>query len=280
MVSSVKSLHIYPVKSLRGISLEASELLDTGLRWDRHWLLVDRHGQFLSQRRLPAMARIATALREHQLVLHCQGQPELCVSVDRPGGEPQLTEVWGDRCTVVDQGDTAARWLARALGSEHEPRLVRMAGGYLRPQKHPERYGTQTHTQFADSAPYLVANQGSLDSLNKTLTANQQAPVPMNRFRPNIVVEGLEAFREHELASLEGPCYTLEICFPSERCIMTTMNQETGEADPAGEPFKTLRRINPMPKPKTGPAFGELTTLSRGVNSTIAVGDILQPGWQ
>ncbi len=102
----------------------------------------------------------------------------------------------------------------------------------------------------------------------------------MNRFRPNIVVDGLEAFREHQLDRLEGPAYSLKACFPSERCVMTTMDQETGEADPAGEPFQTLRTINPMPKPKKGPAFGELTTLGRGMNGTIAIGDTLLATWK
>lgn len=280
MKISVKSLHVYPVKSLRGINLQSATLLETGLQWDRHWLLVDAQERFLSQRRLPAMAGVTTLIGANGLVLRHDEQPDVHVPFDGVPGRAIVTEVWGDRCEVVDQGDEVAAWMSAVLGKNHAPRLVRMANGYQRPQAHPERYGVHNHTLFADSAPFLVANSASLVSLNQTLVADGLQPVTMDRFRPNIVIDGLDPFSEHQLASLKGPGYELEIRYPRERCVITTMDQQTGKADPSGEPFRTLRRINPMPGDAGGPAFAELAVLGKASNKRIRVGDALKPGWK
>ncbi len=276
MPLKVHSLHVYPVKSLRGIDLDSAELTATGLRHDRAWLAIDDQHRFLSQRRLPAMARVTTALDTDALELGAKGLPPCRVSFDRDPGPTLRTEVWGDVCEVTDEGDAVAAWLKRALGTAFMPRLVRMAPAYDRPQKRPERYGSGTHTFFADTAPFLVAGVGSLDRLNRSLREDGHHAVPMDRFRANVVVDGLAPFGEHGLESLHGPGYRLGLRYPRERCVMTTMDQATGEKDPAGEPFNTLRRINPMPDNPRGPAFGELAVLEAGAGLTIRVGDPLE----
>lgn len=280
MAIHVTALKVHPVKSLRGFSVPSTRFTPEGLAWDRAWLLIDSQGQFLSQRRHPRMATVETAVTEEALVLTREGHGACSVPLAPLDGERRVTEVWGDRCEVVDQGDPVSSWLGSALELDTAPRLVRMAPGYRRPGKRPERYGEATPL-FADTAPLLVANEASLDALNSALVEGGQAPVPMSRFRANIVLSGLEAFGEHELQALRGPGYRLGLRYPRERCVVTTIDQRTGHKDPSGEPFRTLRRLNPMPggDRRSGPAFAELAVLEAGNGATISVGDALEPVW-
>lgn len=273
----IRSLHVYPVKSLRGIERERATLTAQGLAHDRSWLILDRDDRFLSQRRLPAMARVTTALTREGLRLEAAGQAPLDIPFAVPDGQRRSTQVWDDPCEVVDEGDVAARWLAAALGEEHGPRLVRMAADYRRPQPRPDRYGAGTTVQFADTAPLLVTNVASLAALNERLAADRHQSVPMDRFRANVVVEGLAAFAEHRISALQGPGYRWGLRYPRERCVIITMDQATGERAEPEQPFATLKRLNPMPG-KPGPAFGELAVVEAGTGATVAVGDVLTPG--
>jgi hypothetical protein len=136
--------------------------------------------------------------------------------------------------------------------------------------------GSETRIVFADAAPYLVASEASLEALNRELVARALRQVPMNRFRPNVVVRGLAAFQEHGVAMLSGSDYALRFRAPCERCVVTTINQDTAERDPQRQPFRTLVDINPMPGNPRGPAFAENATLETGNGAMIAVGDRLQ----
>ena len=277
---TVTSLHIYPVKSLGGITLPETELYHAGLRYDRQWMLLDQRGRFLSQRHLPALTQIATGLNPGALMLEANGMEPLRIPFRERQGPVIHTEVWGDACEVADEGDHAAQWLAQVLGRDPGARLVRLRSGFKRPQKHPERYGEDTTTQFADSAPYLLTAQESLAALNGELIKHGLEAVDMNRFRANIVLSGLPAFAEHRIAELKGHGFTLRLCYPRERCVITTIDQETGQIDAGGEPFKTLRRMNPMHQARPssdsgGPAFGELAVLVAGQPARLRVGDQL-----
>jgi uncharacterized protein YcbX len=150
-----------------------------------------------------------------------------------------------------------------------------MKPGFQRPQNRPELLGENTTTFFADAAPYLVANEASLDALNQSLVAGGHQAVPMNRFRPNIIIRGLEAFAEHRLSRLDGEGFRLGFCHPCERCVVTTIDQETAEKHPGRQPFKTLRDINPMPAKKPAPAFGHNAILSQGEQTTLNTGSTL-----
>ncbi|NRB72494.1 MAG: MOSC domain-containing protein, partial [Xanthomonadales bacterium] len=108
---TVTSLHIYPVKSLGGITLPEAELCHEGLRYDRQWMLLDRQGRFLSQRHLPGLTQIATGLNPGALMLEANGMEPLRIPFRERQGPVILTEVWGDACEVVDEGDPAAKWL-------------------------------------------------------------------------------------------------------------------------------------------------------------------------
>ena len=150
-----------------------------------------------------------------------------------------------------------------------------MAPGFVRPQSQPEKLGKKTATHFADAAPFLVANESSLDVLNHELETRGHNTVPMNRFRPNIVVRGLAPFAEHEIAELSSENYRLGLCHPCERCVVTTIDQATGIKTPDRQPFRTLGEINPMPGTKRSPAFAQNAILKEGDGQAIALGDRL-----
>jgi uncharacterized protein YcbX len=269
----LRSLHVYPVKSLRGIDLDEATLTPLGLEYDRAWLLVDAKGRFMSQRQYPGMARIGTRLTGDALELSVTGGEPLHIPFPVPEGRRFRTRVWDDECIVLDEGDDASRWFEHALELDAAPRLVRMAPEFQRGMKRPERYGSDTTIYFADTAPLLIANVGSLEALNAALEARGHEPVPMNRFRANLVVDGLEAFTEHRIEQLQADGYRLGLRYPRERCVMTTLDQSTGARDPAGQPFALLREINPMPDNPKGPAFGELAVVEAGAGATLRSGD-------
>ena len=276
MHAVLRSLHVYPVKSLRGITLDTATLTPLGLEHDRAWLLVDAKGRFMSQRQYPDMARIGTRITRDSLELATVGQAPLNVSLETPNGNRLHTRVWDDYCEVLDEGDDVSQWFAAALRMNPGPRLVRMAPGFKRSLKRPEREGEGTTTCFADTAPLLVTNLASLERLNEVLVARGLEPVPMDRFRANLVVEGLTAFSEHGVECLEGPDYRLGLRYPRERCVMTTMDQSTGTRDPTGQPFALLQEINPMPDNTQDPAFGELAVVESGAGQTLATGHLMR----
>lgn len=272
----VQSLHVYPVKSLGGVELQSARLGPLGFEHDRQWMLVSDRGQFITQREHPRMALVKTAFSESGVELSLAGHGRISLPFEARDGRRIRTSVWGDVCETIDQGEEVSAWLGQVLKLARAPRLVRMAAGYQRPQRRPERYGADTTTLFADGAPYLVANQASLDTLNAALRAAGHAAVPMNRFRPNIVLAGLPAFAEHRFRRVRGPAYSLDLAYPCERCVITTVDQASGEAHPGQQPWQLLRTINPMPAKPQAPAFAVNSVLLEGSGSLAHVGDQLQ----
>jgi uncharacterized protein YcbX len=271
----VTALYVYPVKSMKGIGLGQATLTSRGLLNDRSWMVVGPDGRFVTQRNQPRLGLVHTRLEADGVALERDGHGSVTLPYEAVEGDHVETQVWGDACDTVDQGAEVSEWLTQAIGSPVPLRVVRMAPEFTRPQNQPERYGADTSTYFADSAPFLLASEDSLAELNRVLAAQGHAPVPMNRFRPNIVVRGLEPFAEHRVTDLAGPGWRLRLADPCERCIVTTINQETALRDTSREPYLTLRRINPAPGPKPGPAFGQNAILGQGEGRTIAVGDPL-----
>ena len=274
--ASITSLHIYPVKSLKGIALKKAELTSKGLLHDRHWMVIQENGRFATQRDFPRMSLIHTALDEEGLHLSMQDMDPIRISYELQAGRVMDTSVWGARCRVIDQGVEVSQWLTRALALETPVHLVRMEPDYVRPQMKADFLGTDTTTDFADAAPFLITNEASLVQLNFVLMSKQLESVLMDRFRPNIVVRGIEPFAEHKLSGMNSDRYSLDVCYPCERCIVTTINQQTAHKDPRMQPFRTLQKINPMPGGKKAPAFGENAILTGGKGEIISVGDRLQ----
>lgn len=274
----VSGLYVYPVKSMRGIALDEATLTPKGLEHDRRWMVVRPDGRFVTQRDEPRLALIHTRLDAQGVTLSREGHGSIFIPFEFVGGEPLQTRVWQDDCAAADEGDQVSGWLSAAIGCQDPLRLVRMAAGFERPQTQPQRFGADTTTVFADAAPFLVASESSLESLNRELDAQGQAPVPMNRFRPNIVVHGLPPFAEHRAAALGGQGWSLTLVDHCVRCLVTTVDQATAQRDPAREPYQTLRRLNPAPGEKSPPAFAQNAVLGGGAGARIAVGAALTLG--
>jgi uncharacterized protein YcbX len=271
--ADITGLTIYPVKSMRGIALKRAVLTRQGLENDRRFMLVRANGRFLTQRELPRLALVQTSLEEGGVVLSLDGHGSVTIPFMAAGGEPVQTKIWRDECETVDQGEAISGWLTQALESSTILRLVRMSPGFIRPQSQPENLGAETNTHFADAAPFLIVNEASFESLNRELEARGHSPVPMDRFRPNIVVRGLAPFAEHSLKELESKNFSLKLCHPCERCVVTTIDQATAGKDPGWQPFKTLREINPVAGKRPAPAFGQNAILLSGEGQTMALGD-------
>ncbi|GEK50168.1 MOSC domain-containing protein [Vreelandella venusta] len=275
---NITQLIVYPVKSLKGIDVTQSELNGHGLAWDRRWMLVDAQQRFVTQRQLPQLATIAVELTDQALVLSHPNVDPIAIPLADPQGNLRLVKVWNDHCKAMPESENVSHWLVAALGEQAQGiSLVRFASEFTRPVEEDFLAGGEAHTYFADGYPFLITTTGSLDALNQALFANGQSPVPMNRFRPNIVVECESAWVEDQWATLAGQSgYELTLRKPCQRCKITTVDQQTGTVPQQAEPLKTLLALNTQPHLK-GAHFGQNATLTTGQGSTIRVGDEVVP---
>ncbi|MCG6657470.1 MOSC domain-containing protein [Halomonas campisalis] len=275
----ITQLNVYPVKSLRGIALERAVLEPRGLAYDRQWMVVDDAGRFVTQRQLPRMAQVSVSLEADSLVLEHPEAESLAIELAR-SDRPRLTAyVWDDACQALDEGEEAADWLTGVLGELRGSRLRlvrfaaphrrRVADDFLRP-------GDVAHTAFADGFPFLVTSEASLTALNEVLRAKGLSPVPMSRFRPNIVVQGALPFAENGWDTLSAAAghIRLGIRKPCQRCKITTVDQHSGEIAVPGEPLRTLVAMNTVAAP--GGYFGQNAILLAGEGATMALGDSLR----
>jgi hypothetical protein len=248
----VESLHVYPVKSARGIALESAAIEERGFEHDRRWMVVDARGRFVSQREEPRLALLAVAVEASELVLSTPGMPVLRVPL-APRGARRPVRIWDDPCEAVSVGPEAAAWLGDLFGAPSD--LVYMPDDVRRPRP----------VGFADAYPFLLLSTASLDDLNRRL----ERPLPMNRFRPNIVVSGCAAFAEDAWRRIAIGGIPFAVAKPCARCAITTIDQETGER--GVEPLRTLaafRRVG------TEVMFGQnLLHEGRGV---VRVGDAVE----
>jgi uncharacterized protein YcbX len=245
-----------------------AQLDETGLRFDRHWMVIDRHGRFVTQRDLPGMALVTPRLEADRLILSAPGVEALALPIG--GGSDRIeVSIWDDRCLALDQGDDAAQWLSAFLGGDL--RLARFDASVPR-QGNPEYGARQGYTQFADEHAILVISEASLADLNSRL----EKAVPMNRFRPNIVITGIEAYDEDHLEALRADGIELRLVKPCIRCEITTTDQETGEV--GAEPLNTLASYRVHPK-LGGVAFGQKAIVARGVGRTLRLGQSLEEAW-
>lgn len=263
-MARIASLHIYPVKSCRGIDLAKARLTPTGLEWDRRWMIVDGKGKFVTQRTHPLLTTISTAITDSRLELSAAGHPALVVD-PRAGGAAHPVQVWRDHCSGIDVGDEAASWLAQVLGARFQllrmndevPRLA--DSHYAGPRPQP--------VSFTDGYPVLLTSIESLAELNQRLPA----PIPMNRFRPNVVIEGVEAYAEDAMVAFRSGAVALRGVKHCTRCINTTTDQFDGTRDAGSEPLKTLKTYR-YDKILRGIAFGQNCVVAEGVGELLSVG--------
>ena len=224
----VSGLFVYPVKSLRGIALERSAVGLRGLRHDRHWMVVNENGRFRTQRQIPKMAQVSTGI-EDGLVLSVEGGGRI-VAPFEPQGPAMEATVWGWTGAVDLVDPQVDRWLSNVL--EAPCRLVAMRGDMDRRSSH------DAPVAFPDGHAVLVVGEASLAGLNERL----DEPVPMDRFRPNVVVRGSGAYAEDGWSTIQIGSVDLEFAKRCGRCVVTTMDQRTGVGHPREEPLRTLAR--------------------------------------
>ncbi len=280
---NIQSLWIYPVKSLRGFAVDSAILSSQGLQYDRHWMVINEDNQYITQRKYGEMILIHTQIEDGKLILSKPNDPTLgtfTVSLHQQTKTEKITAaVWGDTCQVYDEGKAVSDWLTQAIGSEKTLRLVRMAEDKRIQSKPeltlPEFSHLETDTLFADAAPFLTANPQSLERVNQQMLAAGHASVTMEHFRPNIVLDGLPAFAEHQIQTLNHQDYQLRHCYPCPRCVIPTIDVNTGLRHSQQQPFSLIAEINSMPNKAKAPAFGENAILIKGHGQTIRVGDNL-----
>ena len=232
----LSGLFIYPVKGLKGIALDEARCTDRGLENDRRFMVVDPAGTFLSQRSHPKMATVWTEIAGDMLSLAAPDMDEVRVPLAPVGGEAMRVQVWSSTCDAIAVSREADAWLSDYLGLAC--RLAYMPGDSERYSN--ARYaGGGKRVGFADGYAYLATTEASLADLNARLAARGHPPLPMNRFRPNLVVAGGGAFAEDRWKELRVGSAVLAAAKPCGRCEVTTTDQASGERR-GPEPLATL----------------------------------------
>ncbi len=253
----VSQLHFYPIKSCAGVALESAEIDERGIKDDRSWLIVNKDDVFLTQRDLPKMCLIQTKIvpapridplpehmddeggetSERALLLSAPGMPALLVPEITLGNElsRRKVRVWRDECSAVDQGLGAEEWLSQFL--ERDVRLMKISRRDTRVVKPVNRETLSSQIAFQDGYPFLIISEESLQELNSRL----DEPLPMNRFRPNIVIKNTTPFAEDNWKLIRIGRLQFQIDKPCARCVITTIDQTS--AVPGREPLKSLAKF-------------------------------------
>jgi uncharacterized protein YcbX len=246
--ATIARLFVYPVKSCAGVELPEALLTETGLEFDRAWMVVDAKGEFVTQRQLPRMALIRPQMKHTEVVLRAPGMLALHLAFDRVE-EPVRVRVWKDEVAAYDMGDIAAQWFSDFLSEPGKPqalRLVRFDPEQKRLSNLQWTGGMEAENQFSDGYPLLVASEGSLAELNERLAAAGHDAVGIERFRPNIVLAGIESHDEDRVDVLhittgEGEA-ELKPVKPCTRCPVPDIDPTTAVSSPeVGDMLRTYR---------------------------------------
>ncbi|WP_439557449.1 MOSC domain-containing protein [Dyadobacter sp.] len=230
---TLSEIWVYPVKSLGGVKLSTAQVEERGLQWDRNWLIVDENGVFLTQREHNNMALIGVAINADGLEIFNKNNSQDCIQVpfDPVTDHEKDIKIWKDRLTACTVSDEADKWLSVQLGRKVQLVKLPKSSSRLSP---PGLGSVQKRVSFADDFPFLLISEASLADLNSRLAH----PVTMDRFRPNFVVAGTLPFEEDSWKNISISGIDFEVVSPCERCVVVTVNQQTGHRSP--EPLKTL----------------------------------------
>jgi hypothetical protein len=262
----LSGLHVYPVKSCRGVAPRSWPLDAYGLRHDRGWMVVDANGRYLTQRELPRLALVETAIEGERLVLSAPGRPPLALPHAGIRTGDVDVEVWSHAGPAVDGGDEAARWIGAHLGIE--ARLVAVPAGHARPVSRDWFHG-EAQAAFSDGYPLLLISEASLEDLDARLPK----PLPMERFRPNLVVRGTAPYEEDLWKRIRIGGVELAVVKPCARCTIPSTDQQTGERD-GKEPLRTLATYR---KTALGVVFGQnVVHLGNGMLEVDAPVEVLE----
>ncbi|MCY7314356.1 MAG: MOSC N-terminal beta barrel domain-containing protein [Rubrivivax sp.] len=271
LACTIAALHVYPIKSCAGVSLQQALLVETGIEFDRAWMLVDPQGEMLTQRELPRMALVQPQFKAGELMLRAPGMLALHLRQDTVEA-PTRVRVWGDVVKAYDMGALAAQWFSDFLG--RPLRLVRFDPEQQR-LADPQWVGDMAaETAFVDGYPLLVISDASLAELNTRLAARGNAPVTMQRFRPNLVLAGLQAHDEdhlHEIViTTDGGPVTLRLVKPCSRCAIPNIDPATATA--SHEPGDTLAGYRADARMQGAVTFGMNAVVVSGFERTLCVG--------
>ena len=273
----VSGLYVYPVKSARGIAVTDWHVSRMGLSGDRQWMVVGEDGMFVAQRQsdgmgigVKSMSLVHTKLDNLALTCTASMMEPLILPVVGVEGEAIATQIWTTECMGIDQGEEAAEWFTEFLSRERpgKYRLVRMPdypGEGFRKAKRGD-----AHVGYADADTFLIIGQSSLDDLNGHIVGEA---LPMNRFRPNIVVSGCKAYAEDKWGEIRIGGVALTGTKECVRCPITTQDQDTTER--GKEPLATLARYRKVPE--EGVVFGmNFVHHMSGVIQPIRIGDVVE----
>ena len=275
-MAQITDLYIYPVKSLKGIALKEVHTGSRGFRYDREWMITDSHYHFISQREIESMATLEASINKDSLILHSNTN-QLSVPLESEKLDQVRATVWDDICDAYDEGDEVSNWLTNELGEYKGSslRLVRFSAKGERSV--PEQYlnGVKAQSAFSDQFPYLITSWESLSKLNQGLNEKKSKEVSMNRFRPNIVVQGVDDLEKMTASDLscDEAQYSFGLRKPCKRCKIVTINQDTGKIIEPKEPLATLVKLKFSDAIK-GAFFGQNAILLSD-DCTIRVGDEL-----
>jgi uncharacterized protein YcbX len=270
-------LLLYPIKSCAGIAVRSATVLESGLSalgvHDREWMLVTEDGQFLTQREHPRMALIRPLPDGGTLRVHAPGMADLALPLAWDEAAPTCAvKIWDDTVDAADCGDAAAAWFSAALQSPC--RLVRFHRDVVRPTSTKWTNGVAAQTRFADGYPLLLIGQASLDDLNARLVAAGRHALPMDRFRPNLVVDGIDACEEDFLATLTIGDVQIRPVKPCARCPIPSIDQATGVAGP--DPLDILQTYRANPRMEGAVCFGMNCIVVAGAGSELHLGQELE----
>ncbi len=277
-MAQITDLFIYPVKSLKGIALNESMTALRGLQYDREWMVTTSDYEFITQREIPLMSMIEVSIDLDALTLSSKNNTKFQVPLLSSNTNVIKSSVWGDICDAYDEGDDVSLWLTSALGQYKGKslRLVRFASQGLRPV--PSKYleGMEAQSAFSDQFPYLITSWESLEKLNKGLIKNGSQVAEMDRFRPNIVVKGIDNLEKKTSQNLlcQKSGYDFGLRKPCKRCKIITINQDDGKIDNPKEPLATLTSLRFSDEIK-GAFFGQNAILLSNKNYILKVGDEL-----
>lgn len=272
----ISQLFIHPIKSCGGIAVDEAPLIETGFEYDRAWMVVDRDGDLVTQRELPRMALIQPKLRASDLMLRAPGMLALHLQLDAVEGDCRV-RVWDDTVDAFDMGDLAAQWFSDCLGqplrlARFDPDVQRLASA--------EWTGAiAARTAFSDAFPLLVLSTASLTELNRRLAAAGHDAVTMQRFRPNIVIDGIDDAHGEDfidtltIESADGPV-VLKLVKPCGRCTIPDVNPTTAEQ--GHTVADTMSAYRAAPRIGGALAFGQNAVIVSGIGHRLRVGASVQ----
>jgi uncharacterized protein len=279
VTARISRLFVYPVKSCAGVEVTEAVLTETGLDLDRAWMVVDDQGEFVTQRELPRMALIRPQLKHYEVVLRAPGMLALHLAIDAVE-EPVKVKLWDDAVQAFDMGAVAAQWFSDFLG--RKLRLVRFDPDHRRLSSPQWTGGVEALNQFSDGFPLLVVGEASLAELNDKLVAAGHGAVGIERFRPNIVLAGIEPQDEDRLGVLRIADGDEEVLLrpvkPCPRCPIPDIDPATAQIDPqVSDALQTYRKNDRLQGAVT---FGMNAIVLQGADQTLRVGQSVTAGWR